>query len=104
LPSKANQELAEALVHVPIDGAEVVALDVVAVVGELDAAALLLRAPLGSQASGEDAARDERQHFELALELVVEKLDLARALRLRSALTLEEFEDLQGRLPWACKR
>jgi len=74
------------------------------VVGKFDTTALLLRAAFCSQASGEDATRNERQHFELALELVVEKLDLARTLGLGSALTLEEIEELQRRLPWLCKR
>ena len=71
---EADEQLLEALVDVPVERAEVVARLVVAVVGELDAAAALLRAPLGAQAPGEDATADEREVLELALELVVEEV------------------------------
>ncbi len=62
------------LVDVPVEVAEVVARGVLAVVGELDAAAGLLRAALGAGATRVEAARDDREVFELSLELLVEEL------------------------------
>ncbi len=71
---EADEEALEALVDVPVEVAKIVARLVVAVVGELDAAPALLRAPLGAQAAREDPPADEREVVELPLELVVEEL------------------------------
>src|SRR5690606_37907706 len=91
---QAHEQAPEALVDVPVDVAEVVAGGVVAVVGELDAAALLLRAPLGPHAAGEHPPADDRQGLELALEIVAKQLGSlrARAERLRRAAPAEHVE------------
>ena len=90
---EAHCELVEALIEVPIEVPEVVSFGVVAVIDELDATAALLRLPLGLRAPGEDALRDDREVFELALELVVEEVVVRAG---RGGLSLpEEIEESQ---------
>ena len=98
---EAHEELLEALVDVPVEVAEVVAGLVVAVVGELDAAAALLRPPLGAQPPGEDAPADEREVLELALELVVEEVVVlgGGGLRARDAERPSDVEEAHARSP-----
>src|SRR5262249_10626664 len=60
-------------VNVPVEVAEVVARGVLAVVGELDAAAELAGPPLRQDRAAEDASRDEREVFQLLEELGVEE-------------------------------
>ncbi len=68
-----EQQLVVAGVDVPVEVAEVVAGGVLAVVGELDAAAELHRPPLGQERPAEDPPRDEREVFELLQEVGVEQ-------------------------------
>ncbi len=68
-----EQELVVPGEDVPVEVAEVVARGVLAVVGELDAAAELHRPPLGQQLAPEHPARDQREVFELLQEIGVEK-------------------------------
>ena len=59
--------------HVPVEVAEVVAGRVLAMVGELDAAAELHRPPLGQQLAAEDPPRDQREVLQLLQEVGVEE-------------------------------
>ena len=61
---QADEELVEAGEQVPVEEAQVVADDVVVVVGELDALALALRAPFALHPAEEDLARDQLELFE----------------------------------------
>jgi hypothetical protein len=45
-------------------------------IGKLDAAAFLLRPPLGTLAAGENAAAHDREHLQLSLKLLVEQITL----------------------------
>ena len=74
-----HQQLAEALVDVPIDVEKVVAFDVVTMIGELDAAALLFGAPFCPLAPGEHAPADDGERLQLALEIVAEEIFLLDA-------------------------
>src|SRR5690606_27920010 len=100
---EADEEAAHALPHVPVEGAEVVARGVVAVVGELDAGARLARAALGAHRAGEDPLRDDGERLELALELVVEEILVGARGRAPAgptargpALAGEEIEESHG--------
>src|SRR5262245_54973763 len=73
LHEEAQEQLVEAGVEVPVEEAEVVADDVVAVVGELDALPLLLAAPLALHAAHEDFPRHQLQLFEPGQEFGVEQ-------------------------------
>jgi hypothetical protein len=74
-----DEEASEALEHVPVDAAKVVTRRVVAVVGELDAAALLLGTTLGALTTRKYTATHDRERVELLLELVVEEIRLLDA-------------------------
>jgi hypothetical protein len=92
---QAHEQATEAVIHVPVDGTDVVAGHVVTVIGELDTAALLLAAALGAGAPAEHPAAHEREHLELALELVVEELHRVRG-RLLRLLALEQVQEGHG--------
>ncbi len=64
-----EEQAVEAGVSVPIDEAEVVAGDVVAEVGELDALTFALAAALALHAAAEDAASDQLELFQLGEQL-----------------------------------
>ena len=68
-----EQELVVPGEHVPVEVAEIVAGRVLAVVGELDAAAELHRPPLGQQLAAEDPPRHQREVFQLLQEVGVEQ-------------------------------
>ncbi len=68
-----QQQLVVAGVEVPVEVAEVVAGRVLAVVGELDAAAQLHRPPLGQERAAKHPPRDQRQVFELLQEVGIEE-------------------------------
>ena len=71
---EAQEQSVEALVDVPIEIADVVARLVIAVIGELDAAAALLGAPFGAHAPTENPPAHDGEVVELSLKLVVEQL------------------------------
>src|SRR5690606_2860329 len=73
---EAEEELLAPLVDVEVERADVVALDVVAVIGELDAGAGLLARALGAEAPAEDAPRGERERVQLAHEGFVEEISV----------------------------
>src|SRR3954467_3351683 len=73
LQEQAEEEAVESGVEVPVEEAEVVADDVVAVVGELDALPLALAAPLALHPAEEDLARHQLELFEPGQELRVEQ-------------------------------
>ena len=73
LHEEAQKEPIETGVEVPVEEAEVVADDVVAVVGELDALALLLAAALALHAAEEDLARDQLELLEAGEEVGLEQ-------------------------------
>src|SRR5262249_49723357 len=64
LHEQAEEEAIKAGVKVPVEEAEVIADDVVAVIGELDRLALALAAPLALHAAEEDLARDQLELLE----------------------------------------
>jgi hypothetical protein len=95
-----QKEPLEALVDVPVEVAKVVAGLIVAMVGELDAAAALFRASLGAQTPSEDLLADQGQVVELPLKLVVEELlAIWRAPRRGEARETEGFKKAQRLLP-----
>src|SRR5947209_2967026 len=69
LHEEADEQAVEAGVEVPVEEAEVVADDVVAVVGELDALPLALAAALALHAAHKDLARHQLELFEPGQEL-----------------------------------
>ena len=68
-----DEKAVEAAVDVPVDGAEVVAGGVVAVVGEFEAGAGLAGAALGAVRAAEKFFREEVELFELGEKGGVEK-------------------------------
>src|SRR5204862_3748723 len=62
---QAQEQAADALVRLPVDVPEVVAVGILAVIGEFDAAPALGRAPVGAITPGELAPRDDPDVFEL---------------------------------------
>jgi hypothetical protein len=84
-----HQEALGAAVDAPVEGAQVVAGGVRAVVRELDAAARDARAPLGPHAPREEAPRGHRQVLQLALEGLVEELGLRGSGPLRRSQPVE---------------
>ena len=75
LHEQADEEPVEPGVEVPVEEAQVVADDVVAIVGELDGLALALAAALALHAAEEDLARDQFQLLQPGQELRVEQGD-----------------------------
>ncbi len=73
LHEEAEEETVETGVEVPVEEAKVVADDVVLVVGELDALAFLLAAPLALHAAQEDLARHQLQLLQPGEELRVQQ-------------------------------
>src|SRR5205807_2183150 len=58
---------------IPVEKAQIIALDVVAIVGELDALPLALAAPLAFHEAEEDLARNQLELLELGEEFRVEQ-------------------------------
>ncbi len=73
LHEEPDEQAVEPGVQVPVEEAQVVADDVVAVVGELDALPLALAAPLALHAAQENLARHQLELFEPGQELRVEQ-------------------------------
>ena len=73
LEEQAEEELVEAGVEVPIDESQVVADDVLPVVGELDRLPALLAPPLALELPGEDLAREHIEPVKLVHEAGVEQ-------------------------------
>src|SRR5690606_13370008 len=71
---EAHEELTEPLIDPHVEVADVVPLDVVPVIGELDAAAALLAAPLRSLPPRHDPPAHDRQGFEPAQELLTPEI------------------------------
>src|ERR1700722_2526355 len=73
LHEKTNKETVEAGVKIPVEKAQVVADDIVFIIGELNALALFLAAPLALHAAHENLARNQLKLFELGQELRVQQ-------------------------------
>ena len=71
---QADEGVAEAREHAPVDVADVVAGRVLAVVGELEPAADLLGLALGSLAPADQPTGDDLEQLELAEEFIVEQV------------------------------
>ena len=70
---QADEEPIEPGVQVPVEEAQIVADDVIAIVGELDALPLAFAAPLALHAAEEDLARDQLELFQAGQELRIEQ-------------------------------